>query len=150
MHQHDERSGTDVVDAPREADEEDGCHMVDYLLLEVLKHENQPFYLIHASTGFETCCAQDFHSADARRAKFKHMRSVSYARATTVQCPLTHTHTCQMPDARTDHTGRGQNEFSCFAPSQSPSRVICGICFDFSDLLTLRLTSEATLKSREP
>ena len=37
MHQHDEGSSTDVVHTPREADEEDGCYMVDYLLLEVLK-----------------------------------------------------------------------------------------------------------------
>lgn len=35
MHQHDESSSTDVVNAPGEADEEDGCHMVNYLLIEV-------------------------------------------------------------------------------------------------------------------
>lgn len=35
--QHDESSSTDVVHAPREADEQDGRHVVNNLLLEVLK-----------------------------------------------------------------------------------------------------------------
>lgn len=37
MHQHDESSTADVVNAPGEADEEDCCYMVNYLLLEVLE-----------------------------------------------------------------------------------------------------------------
>lgn len=41
VHQHDESSSTDVVNAPGEADEEDGCHMVNYLLIEVLKRKQR-------------------------------------------------------------------------------------------------------------
>lgn len=37
VHQHDESSSTDVINAPGEADEEDSCYMVNNLLLEVLK-----------------------------------------------------------------------------------------------------------------
>lgn len=39
MNQHDESSSTDVVNAPGEADEEDGGNMVDNLLLKVLQRE---------------------------------------------------------------------------------------------------------------
>lgn len=37
VYQHDESSSTDVVNAPREADEQDGRYVVNNLLLEVLK-----------------------------------------------------------------------------------------------------------------
>lgn len=37
MYQHDESSSTDVVNAPREADEQDGRYVVNNLLLEVLE-----------------------------------------------------------------------------------------------------------------
>ena len=37
VHEHDESPSTDVVNTPREADEEDGRHMVNNLLLEVLE-----------------------------------------------------------------------------------------------------------------
>lgn len=37
VHQHDESSSTDVVHAPREADEQDGRYVVNDLLLEVLE-----------------------------------------------------------------------------------------------------------------
>lgn len=37
MYQHDQSSSTDVVNTPWEADKEDGRHMVNNLLLEVLK-----------------------------------------------------------------------------------------------------------------
>lgn len=37
VYQHDESSSTDVVHAPREADEQDGRYVVNNLLLEVLK-----------------------------------------------------------------------------------------------------------------
>lgn len=37
VYQHDESSSTDVVNAPREADEQDGCYVVNNLFLEVLK-----------------------------------------------------------------------------------------------------------------
>lgn len=37
MYQHDESSSTDVINAPREADEQDGRYVVNNLLLEVLE-----------------------------------------------------------------------------------------------------------------
>lgn len=47
VHQHDESSSTDVVNAPGEADEEDGGHMVNNLLLEVLQRGQQETWLVY-------------------------------------------------------------------------------------------------------
>lgn len=39
VHQHDQSPGSDVVDQPGEADEEDGSHMVNNLLFEILERK---------------------------------------------------------------------------------------------------------------
>lgn len=60
VHQHDESSATNVVDAPGEADEEDCCYMVNDLLFKVLDRERYMgkqmcFYLHIINTHIYNC-----------------------------------------------------------------------------------------------
>lgn len=63
MHEHDESSSTDVVHTPGEADEEDGGHVVDDLLLEVLDNRTQwrqTWLLVRAPSVTLLTCVRGF------------------------------------------------------------------------------------------
>src|SRR4029434_10633425 len=53
MQEHDQSSCPDVVHTPREADEKDGGHMVDNLLVKVLREEG-PYTHTHIHTHTHT------------------------------------------------------------------------------------------------
>lgn len=108
VYQHDESSSTDVVNAPREADEQDGRYVVNNLLLEVLKkvthsHVGQmlrPSYVTQWLLLHKRVCKSSLRGNWVIMLRWRNMLGLlGKICPAVVSClklskVLTHTHTC--------------------------------------------------------
>src|SRR4029434_4683471 len=79
MQEHDQSSCPDVVHTPREADEKDGGHMVDNLLVKVLREEG-PYTHTHIHTHTHTNTTTPAHT---HTHKHTHTNTHTHTRART-------------------------------------------------------------------